>query len=173
MALGRTGSAGAQHPSPSSSKKKKSKAEPSAFLRRACVLNHTALETMWGNSRKMASPGKIMKMTVHKVFINLALGMSITSSHNVWYCSVLHTHGTNHSCPKRAASAKLCLLWRRLVQHMDIKVCKTFHVSVLHRWNLRKLAGTNTGHFNKSYVWCSTTVLYSQGLNVLLVHDGN
>lgn len=62
-----------------------------------------------------------MEMAFHKVFINLALGMSITSSHSVWYCLVLNIRVTNGSCPKRAGSAKLCLLWRRLLQHMYIK----------------------------------------------------
>lgn len=112
-------------------------------------------------------------MAIHKVFINLALGMSITSSHGVWYCSVLNICGTNHSCPKRAGSAKLCLLWRCLLQHIDIKALQNLRVSVLHRWNLGKLAGTNTGRFKRDYVWCSIIVLYSQDLNVLLVHDGN
>lgn len=114
-----------------------------------------------------------MKTAFCKVFINLALGMPITSSHGVWFCLVLNTRGTNHSCPKRASSAKLCLLWRRLLHTQTSKVCKTFCVSVLHRWNLGKLAGTNRGHFKKDYILYSTMVLYSQGLNVLLVHDGN
>ena len=62
-----------------------------------------------------------MEMAFRKVFINLALGMSVTSSHGVCCCSVLNIHVTNRSCPKRAGSAKLCMLWRHLLQHMYIK----------------------------------------------------
>lgn len=60
--------------------KKTSNAELSAFLGRAClVLNHTALETMWGNSRKMASPNKT---TWRQPFVRFSLTL-------LWECLLL------------------------------------------------------------------------------------
>lgn len=96
-----------------------------------------------------------MEMMFCKVFINLAVGMSITSSHGVWYCLVLNKCVTNCFCPKRAGSAKLYLLWTHLLQHTDIKGLQSIQCGVLNRWNLGKLVGTNTGRFEKDCVYNS------------------
>lgn len=154
---------------------KTSNAEPSAFLRRACpVLNHTALETMWGNCRKMSSPNKtIWKQPLVWFSLTLLWECSLlpaTASGTAWYWT--HVKQTIPA-PKEPAVQSCACFGDLCCSTWTSKVCKPFRVSVLHRWNLGKLAGTNTGHFKKDYIWYSTIVLYSQALNVVLVHDGN